>query len=71
VNTFKKNFGVVVVAATLSLLLAACDSGERAAEEVEEGVFDPMVGTIDRAESVEGINQQHMDRLREAEEAAQ
>jgi len=40
------------------------------ADAGQEGVFDPMVGTMDRAKAVEDITNQRNDALREAEQAS-
>ena len=57
---------------TSLLVLAACggspDSSGSAAEDEErpedrETVFDPMVGTIDRAKGVEDMNMQRKDEM--------
>jgi hypothetical protein len=65
--------------AGLLLLLGGCGSAEQAepsrtapeAPVEEEGVFDPMVGTMDRAKAVEGVGasrKEEMDkRLEQAE----
>ena len=61
-----------------ALLLGACGSPESASDsetveaaEEEEGVFDPMVGTMDKARTVEDIanslNEELNKRMEEAE----
>jgi len=57
----------VLIAVGLTACLAAC-SGEK--PEEGEGVFDPMVGTMDRAKGVEDLTNQRRDNLDEAEEAS-
>jgi len=53
----------------MTLCLAACGGGEKSAEE-EEGVFDPMVSTIDKAKAVEEITLNAKDDLDKALEEA-
>ena len=57
----------------LSLLLFGCGSSQKE-EEDKEGVFDPMVETIDRANEVEDTVMQHKEdmdkRLQEMEGTA-
>ncbi|MDP6435749.1 MAG: hypothetical protein QF790_10835 [Gammaproteobacteria bacterium] len=57
-----------------TLLLGACGSPESASDqavEETEGVFDPMVGTMDKARAVEDIansrNEELNKRMEEAE----
>jgi len=59
--------------ALLVLSLSACDGGKPSDKSgaQDEGVFDPMVGTMDRAKGVEDLTNQRDDRLREAEQASQ
>ncbi len=40
-------------------------------EEEDEGVFDPMVGTIDRAEGVQDLNMDRKNRMDEAIEGSE
>ena len=42
------------------------DTDTYSAEEEDEGVFDPMVGTIDRAETVGGMGSSRKDAMDEA-----
>ena len=42
------------------------DTDAYSAEEENEGVFDPMVGTIDRAETVEGMGSRRKDAMDDA-----
>ena len=57
----------------MSLSLFGCGSAEKE-EEDQEGIFDPMVETIDKAKEVEDITMQHKEdmdkRLREMEGTA-
>ena len=64
------------IGAALGLLLAACGSAERppAAEPPEPerapSVFDPLVGTIDRAKGVQGtVDDQAAEQRRRIEAA--
>jgi hypothetical protein len=54
----------------ISLALFGCGSAEKDQED-QEGVFDPMVETIDKAKEVEDITMQHKEdmdkRLKEME----
>ena len=54
------------------LILTGCGSAEK--EEAEEGVFDPMVESIDKAKQVEDAALKHKEemdkRLKEMEEAS-
>jgi hypothetical protein len=45
------------------------DSDERGPTATDEGVFDPMVGTLDRAEAVEDIGLERKDEIDERMEA--
>lgn len=65
-----------------SLLLAGCGSPDdpeyaerererRKAAEERESVFDPMTGTMDRADGVNEINMGRTDRLDEAIEESE
>jgi len=65
-----------------ALLLAGCGSPEdpeyaerererRKAAEERESVFDPMTGTMDRADGVNEINMGRTDRLDEAIEESE
>jgi hypothetical protein len=49
-----------------ALLLAACGSPDDAGKAREEGAFDDLTETIDRAEAVEQKVLEHKDRLDEA-----
>ena len=57
------------VAALCALGLGACGGGssERAqsstSDSADEGVFDPLVDTLDRAESVEDVGLERKDSL--------
>jgi len=59
--------------AILMILLASCSVPEEArdrAEQSRESVFDPLVGTIDRAEGVEDtLSVSAADRRRQIEES--
>lgn len=46
------------------LFVIGCSDGSR--DKEEEGVFDPMVKTIDRATEVQEIGLEHKDQLDEA-----
>ena len=55
----------------LCLTLAGCggsadSDAENEAEEDKETVFDPLVGTLDKANAVEGQLQDHKDRTDQA-----
>lgn len=46
-------------------------SGCAQEKEEEEGVFDPLVNTLDRAEAVQDIGLEHKNQLDEALEEAE
>ncbi len=67
---------ISMVAAVALVALTACGgaSNEEAADEnaeAKEGVFDPMVETMDRAREVEDLVQQQKQDIDEALEQAQ
>ena len=67
---------ISMVAAVALVALIACGgaSNEEAADEnaeAKEGVFDPMVETMDRAREVENLVQQQKQDIDEALEQAQ
>ncbi len=67
---------ISMVAAVALVALTACGgaSNEEAADEnaeAKEGVFDPMVETMDRAREVENLVQQQKQDIDEALEQAQ
>ncbi|MEE8528127.1 MAG: hypothetical protein V3S70_06090 [Gammaproteobacteria bacterium] len=70
------NIIISMVAAAALATLTACGgaSNEEAADEnaeAKEGVFDPMVETMDRAREVEDLVQQQKKDIDEALEQAQ
>ncbi len=70
------NIIISMVAAAALVTLTACGgaSNEEAADEnaeAKEGVFDPMVETMDRAREVEDLVQQQKKDVDEALEQAQ
>ena len=50
----------------ISLLLAGCGGSADNAVEEGEGVFDPMVDTIDRAQGVQDLNMDRKDEMDQA-----
>jgi len=63
----------MVMAACLGLFACGGPADEAVDnyEDDEEGVFDPMVGTIDRAEGVQDLNMDRKDRMDEAIEGSE
>ena len=63
-----------VMSIFLSLILAGCGSADDAATQAEdrepaedlETVFDPLVGTIDKANEVEGLVMQQKQQMDDA-----
>lgn len=50
----------------IAMCLLLCGCGDRSRDEEKEGVFDPMISTIDKAEEVQDIGLEHKDQLDEA-----
>ncbi len=58
-----------VCACLATLLLAACDPGrDEPPPDVKDTIFDEQVKALDKARGVEDIQDEHMKKLREAEE---
>ena len=62
---------VSILAVMLARTLAGCDpSRDEAPPDVEDTVFDEQVRTLDKARSVEDIQDDRMKKLRESEESS-
>ena len=62
---------VSILAVALAWTLAGCDpSRDEPPPDVEDTVFDEQVRTLDKARSVEDIQDERMKKLRESEESS-
>ena len=62
---------VTILAVISAWILAGCDpSRDEPPPDVEDTVFDEQVRTLDKARSVEDIQDDRMKKLRESEESS-
>jgi hypothetical protein len=63
---------IPIIACLLATGLVACDPGrEEPPPDVKDTIFDEQVRALDKARAVEDVQDEHMKKLREAEEKNQ
>lgn len=60
---------ITLLAAAALAPVAGCDGEREPPPDVKDTIFDEQVKALDKAKAVEGVQDEHMQKLREAEQA--
>ena len=58
-----------LLAAAALVILAGCDGEREPPPDVKDTIFDEQVKALDKAKAVEEVQDEHMEKLREAEQS--